>query len=104
MLTRMILGSLRNENGDGNENGKKKKAIGLDMTSKTTLHVHHAFCTFLCRRGTTTTWNCLISRFVKDGNKRQLSFFFSWTLMQSFRIQLKKNLPTFDKLNEMEKA
>ena len=47
------------------------------------------FCTFLCRRCTTTTWNCLIPRFVEDGNTRQqLSFFFSWTLMQSFRIQL----------------
>ena len=35
------------------------------------------FCTFLCRRCTTTTWNCLISRFVEDGNKRQqLSFSF----------------------------
>ena len=34
--------SLRNDDDDGNENGKK--AIGLDMTSKTTtLHVHHAF-------------------------------------------------------------
>ena len=29
------------------------------------------FCTFLCRRCTTTTWNYLISRFVEDGNKRQ---------------------------------
>ena len=29
-------------------------------------------------------------------------FFFSWTLIQSFRIQLEKNLPTFDELNELE--
>ena len=45
------------------------------------------FFTFLCRRCTTTTWNCLISRFVEDGNKRQqLSFCYSrlfWTLMLS---------------------
>ena len=27
---------------------------------------------------------------------------FSWTLIQSFRIQLRKNLPKFDELNEME--
>ena len=26
------------------------------------------FCTFLCRRCTTTTWKCLISRFVRYGN------------------------------------
>ena len=30
-------------------------------------------------------------------------FFFSWTSIQSFRIQLqKKKLPTFNELNEME--
>ena len=35
------------------------------------------FCTFLCRRCKTTRWNCLISLFVEDGNKRQqLSFSF----------------------------
>ena len=39
--------------------------------------MQHAFCTFLCRRHTTTTWNCLISRFVENGNTRQqLSFSF----------------------------
>ena len=36
------LGSLRNDDGDGNENGKK--AIGLikKKTTTTTLHLHHA--------------------------------------------------------------
>ena len=35
------------------------------------------FCTFLCRRCTSTTWKCLISRIVEDVNTRQwLSFFF----------------------------
>ena len=35
------------------------------------------FCTFLCRRCTSTTWKYLNSRFVKDGNTRQqLSFYF----------------------------
>ena len=33
------------------------------------------FCTFLCRRWTATTWNCLISRFVDDVNTRQRPFF-----------------------------
>ena len=35
------------------------------------------FCTFLCRRCTTTTWNCLISRFVEDvdtGKRPSVSF------------------------------
>ena len=50
------------------------------------------FCTFLCCRCTTTTWNCLISRFVEDGEQKTTTFFFfSWTLMQSFRFQLQKN-------------
>ena len=34
------LGSLSNDDADGNENGKK--AIGL-ISKTTTLHVHHAF-------------------------------------------------------------
>ena len=29
------------------------------------------FCTFLCRRCTTMTWNCLISRFEEDVNTRR---------------------------------
>ena len=34
------------------------------------------FCTFLCRRCTTTTWDCLISRFMWNVNWRRFSFFF----------------------------
>ena len=34
------------------------------------------FCTFLCRRCTTKTWKCLISRFVDDVNSRRLFFCF----------------------------
>ena len=33
------------------------------------------FDTFLCLRCTTTTWNCLISRLVEDGNKDNNSLF-----------------------------
>ena len=32
-------------------------------------------------------------------HKATTFLFFSWTLIQSFRIQLQKNLPTFDELN-----
>ena len=47
-----------------------KKAIGLT----TTLHWHLAFCTFLCRHCTTTTWKC---PFVEGKNTiRPLSFSF----------------------------
>ena len=40
VLLIMIIGTLRNYDGDGNEN--VKKTIGL-MSKTTTLHVHHTF-------------------------------------------------------------
>ena len=49
------------------------------------------FCTFICRRCATATWNCLFSRFSRGREqKTTIFFFFSWTLTQSFRIQLQK--------------
>ena len=77
-----------------NENGKTA-----------TLHVQHAFCTLLCRHCRTTTWNCLISRFVEDVNTRQLlSFSFSWTRSSLQEFNSTKKIPAFDDLYEMEKA
>ena len=35
-------------------------------------------------------------------HKTTTLFLFSWTSMQSFKIQLQKKLPTFDDLNQME--
>ena len=50
------------------------------------------FCTFLCLRCTTTTWKCLISRFVEDGNKRQqLSFSFPELWCSPLEFNSKKN-------------
>ena len=46
------------------------------------------FCTFLCRRCTTTTWKCQISLFVEDVNTRQqLSFSFPelWYSLLEFK-------------------
>ena len=37
------------------------------------------FCTFLCNRCTTATWNCLISLFGEREHKTTTFFFFSWT-------------------------
>ena len=50
------LGTLRNYDGDGDGdgNGNVKKVIGL-VSKTTTLHVLHAFCTFLCRPCITRT-------------------------------------------------
>ena len=82
--------TLSKDNGDGNKNGKK--ATGPDWQNNK-----------FARRCTTTTLKCLVSRFVDDGmTKQPFSFFFSWTLIQSFRILLQRNLPTFDKSNETE--
>ena len=64
------------------ENGKKKKQ--LVCISKTTLHVHHVFCTFLCRCCTTTTWKCLIFTSCPEREHKTTPLFFSsWTLIQS---------------------
>ena len=60
------------------------------------------FCTFLCRHCTTTTWKCLISRFVKDVNKQWQNSFSSWTWIWLIEIQLQKSLLAFDKVSELE--
>ena len=96
-------GSLSNDDGDVNENGKK--AIGFHWQNSSSARLSRFFCTFLCRHFMTTTWKCLISRFMKGReHKTTTFFFFSWTSIQSFRIQLQRKLPTFDELNEMEKC
>ena len=48
-----------NDDGDGKENGKKKMFINNKQQLCTCITL---FCTFLCRRYTTSTWNFLISR------------------------------------------
>ena len=70
-----LLWSFSNDNGDGNGNENAKKAIGL-LSKTTILHVLHicGFCKFLCRHCTTTTWKCLISRFMEDVTKRRRIF------------------------------
>ena len=87
-------GNLSNDTGDGNENGKKKKkTIGLDWqgnnfarafsyTSPPSLPDYHVKLP-----------NCTC------GGRGHKTFFF---LFLNFRIPLHKNLPAFDKLNEME--
>ena len=42
--------------------------------------------------------------FLEREHKMTTFFFFSWTLIESFRIHLQKKLPTFGELNEMEQA
>ena len=66
--------------GEGNENGEKEKAIGL-ISKKTTLHVQHTFCTFLCRcfarLQRETPRNVLVTRFMEEMSYLLLFTFFS---------------------------
>ena len=57
---------------------QKKKSNWFRLTKQRLCTCITLFCTFLSRRCTTTTWKCLISRFVEDGgNTRQrVSFSF----------------------------
>ena len=63
------LGSLTNDDGDGNANDKK--ALGFRLAKQQLCTCITLFCTFLCRCCTTTTWNRLVSRFMEDVNTRQ---------------------------------
>ena len=81
------LGSLSNDDNDGNENCKK--GIGLDDAPASPFFVHlFAF---------TTQHDVKMPNFTK-------LFFFSWTTIQCLRIELQKNLPTFDVLKEIKEA
>ena len=94
------LGGLSNDDRDGNENSKK----GIDKIIKTTtLHVHHAF--LYISQPSLHHYNVKVPTFTfcrGREHKTTTFFFYSDTLIQSFRIQLPKNLPTFDELKEME--
>ena len=95
-----IIGSFSNDDGDGDED--VKKAIGL-LRKTTTLHVHHAFCTFLYRPCTTTTWKCLIASFMEDVNKqRRISFSLSELECGPQKSQLQGNSPTLAIFSKLE--
>jgi len=70
----LSIGSVGNDGGDGNVNGKK--AIGL-ISKTTTLHVHHTFLYIsLPALHDYDGKMPILSRFVEDVNVRQrLSFF-----------------------------
>ena len=70
---------------------EQKKEIGLDWQNKNLARAPRFLVHFFCRRFTTTTWKCLISRFAEDVNN---FFCFSSSLTRSFRIQVQKNFPT----------
>ena len=68
----------------------------------TTLHVHRAFCTFLCRHCTTIAWKCLISGFCEGRKQTMAKFSFSlWTWIWLIENQLQNSLLAFDKVSEL---
>ena len=57
----------------GRQRERQKKTIGL-ISKTTTSHVYLCFWTFLSCFCTTTTWKCLIWRFMEDVNKQRRNF------------------------------
>ena len=99
-----IIGSLSNDDGNGNENENGKKKMFLDWQNNNFARASCFFCTFLCCCCTTTMWKCLNSCFVENMNIRQ-RLYFSLTLIQSFyRIQLQKNLMNWMSWNKCNKV
>ena len=101
MITRKGLyeGWISNDDGDGNGNGKK--AIGFISAKQQLCSVSGFFVHFLA---VVHDYNLKVPNFKfcrGREHKTTTTFFFSWTLIQSFRSQLRKNLPTFDELTEM---
>ena len=85
-----ILASLNNDDGDRNGNEKEKKSKRFRLAKQQLCACITLFCTFLCRRCTTKTWKCLISRFFDDVNSRRL---FSLTSFRSKQLQKKGPWP-----------
>ena len=98
----MISGSLSKDDGDGNENGKK--AIGFDKQNNNFARASRFFVRFFAALHDN---DVKLPNFTFSGgreHKTSTLFSFSWTstLSISYRIQLQKNSPTFDELNEVE--
>ena len=97
------LKGLSNDDGDVNENGKK--AIGLDWQNNNFARASRFFVHFLAVVARLQLYNVKVPNFMfcpGREHKTTIFLFFSWTLIPSFRIQLQRNLPTFDWLNKME--
>ena len=80
-----------------------KKQLGLDWQNNNFARASHFFDTFLSRP--LHDYNVKVPNFTFCRGREHnttIFLFFYWTLIQSFRIQLKKNLPTFDELSRME--
>ena len=96
----VILESLSNNYGNGNEDGKK--AIIFYWKKK---HLCMCIALFVLSLRSQYDYNLKVPNFMFCRGrelKTTTLVFFSWTLIQSFRIQLQTNFLTCDKLNELE--
>ena len=82
----LLIWSLRSDDGDGNENGKKAKRFRLAKQQLCTLFLYLSLPSL-------HDYNVKVPNFTFCRGREQKTttfFFFSWTLIQSFRIQLQK--------------
>ena len=94
----LLLGSLSNN--DGNENGKY--ALVFDWQNNNFARASRFFCTFICRHWTTTRWNFLITRFMRDVKTREkFSVSFS-NLRYSISESTPEKLPNAWQIKSME--
>ena len=79
---------------------ERQKTIRLDWQNNNFACIT-PLCSFFCRHWTTTTWKCLISRFVENSNTRErLGFPFPGLRYSVLELNSRKKLPTFDELNK----
>ena len=87
MFLPIALGSLGNDDGDGDQNRKKSNRFRLAKQQLCTCIT--LFCTFLCCCCTTKPWKCLILHFVEDRTTRQ-GLSFPKTLIRSLEFNSRK--------------
>ena len=75
---------------------ERQKGNRLDQQNNNSARASRFFVHFLGLVARLQRFHVLSRTGTEDNN------FLYWTLIQAYRIQLQKNLPTFDKLNEME--
>ena len=96
-----MIGSLSNDDSDGKENSKKLIEFNWqnnNFARASRFFVHTYFLAVVARQQSEKVPDFTFCR--GREHKTTTFLFFSWTLIQSFRIQLQKNLPTFGELNK----
>ena len=73
-LTSWILGTLRSNDADGDENVKKKTNNRFHNQNNNFARASHFFVHFFAHFCMTATWKCLISHFMEYVNKQRRNF------------------------------